>query len=580
MELPSGGTDSHENTLEQIRRLDWRFLLPDPNLRRVAYIGAVGTPLYDALKRFSTHLVRLDSEGQAESDFDLLVVDGRATADWSQAVRCLRPGGFLFVEWRRSRLLQSPGKLVALLTAYGCQNLTLHWHRPAFASSLDIVPLQQPDALRYIFSRNSSSFKAVAQKLVGLLLLRSAFLDRILPCISIVAQKPRVGTASKTAPEKQESAVASKQGGSRLHLPQKVAPNIVLRFLLEHEHNLELARFGDPRYFSTAILTPRFKASAHLVFFVLSKERQQPVLIAKLPRLSGDNKRLDREAKNLQRVQTLRKGGFDSVPRLIAYEDFCGYRLLLETAVSGQTMRPSYVRRQPELCLQKGLSWLLELQQASRARSRQKMLPVDKTLEDLMHELSVLQAACDDDGALLARTLKLARKLESYPVPPVLEHGDFSSPNILISEQQEIGVVDWELAERNGLPAVDLYFFLSYIAFSLRKAHNSQQQLHAFKEAFFGPRAWAKQYVDKYFEALALPRAAAAPLFVIGWSRYVASLLTRLHPAEQTAATGAPGATVRISSSALDWLHDNRYYQMWRYAIEHYHELNLVDERP
>jgi len=42
--------------LQASRRLDWRFLLPDPTLRRVAYVGAAHAGLLASLQRFAGEL--------------------------------------------------------------------------------------------------------------------------------------------------------------------------------------------------------------------------------------------------------------------------------------------------------------------------------------------------------------------------------------------------------------------------------------------------------------------------------------------------------------------------------------------
>ena len=43
-------------------------------------------------------------------------------------------------------------------------------------------------------------------------------------------------------------------------------------------------------------------------------------------------------------------------------------------------------------------------------------------------------------------------------------------PNLLTMHDGRVGVVDWELAQANSLPAVDVFFFLTYVAFSQRRA--------------------------------------------------------------------------------------------------------------
>ena len=55
------------------------------------------------------------------------------------------------------------------------------------------------------------------------------------------------------------------------------------------------------------------------------------------------------------------------------------------------------------------------------------------------------------DG-LVERTLDALRPLRDAGLPLVLEHGDTSHPNLLLRRFGDLAVVDWELANPDGLP--------------------------------------------------------------------------------------------------------------------------------
>src|SRR5215216_5694129 len=66
--------------LQASRRLDWRFLLPDPSLRQVAYSGPGRGALLDSLRLFSESLTLLDpavADG-AQAQYDLMVASAPA----------------------------------------------------------------------------------------------------------------------------------------------------------------------------------------------------------------------------------------------------------------------------------------------------------------------------------------------------------------------------------------------------------------------------------------------------------------------------------------------------------------------
>lgn len=345
--------------------------------------------------------------------------------------------------------------------------------------------------------------------------------------------------------------------------------NLVSTFLAKNWQRLDLKRFGDSSHLSCVMMTPRFRASSHVIGFVLADDRIEPILVVKLPRLPGDNERLDREVANLHVANRARAEEDKSIPRVVAYEDYHEHRLLIETAVPGRPMSPAIVRRQPELCIDSTLTWLYDLQQATVSSTpRDDRDWFERLVEQPLQQFKTLLAQSAEDARLVDQTLALVRPLHDHDMPLVMEHGDFSSPNILQDENGRVGVVDWELAEPKGLPAADLFFFLTYIAFARENARKNADYLKAFQQAFFGPKAWACSYVTRYRERLNLAPEMLAPLFVVTWGRYVAGLVTRLIDTGES--------DKRVEEETIKWMRSNRYYVLWRYAIEHVKELQAT----
>lgn len=344
--------------------------------------------------------------------------------------------------------------------------------------------------------------------------------------------------------------------------------NTVLRYLTQNWQRLALDHLGDPGRLSCVLATPRFRASSHVIFFVLGQEGSAPVLVAKVPRLPGDHARLDREANNLRLAFAAAEHGFDSIPRVIAYEEYHGHKLLIETALHGAPMKPALVQRRSKPCVEAGLAWLLDFHSAT-ARANQEVRDWFETLiEQPIRRLQNLLPPMAEELGLLEETLALAESLRAQALPLVLSHEDLSHPNILFSNEGLAQVVDWELAEPNGLPNLDLFFFLTYIAFARRGANKNAEYLAAFQEAFFGEQAWAKEYVARYRERLRVPANALPALFILCWTRYLIGLITRLHDQHEPRAT--------LDHDTLKWLRSNRYYALWRYALAHQREFSCV----
>lgn len=346
--------------------------------------------------------------------------------------------------------------------------------------------------------------------------------------------------------------------------------NLVLEYLAENRQRLELDRYHVPTRLSCVLVTPRFRASRHVVFLVLPEGQSEPVLVAKVSRLAGLNTGVEREAANLQAAQASRPLGFDSIPRLVAYESYRGQLLLVETALTGALMDPGRVRADlPGRC-QAALEWLEEFHLATQFPSEQDPGWFGRLVEGPMADFEAVFPLSTEDRWLLEQTAQLARPLRDLPMPLVFEHGDFSHPNLFLTPGGQLRVVDWEIARPRGLPALDLFFFLTYAAFASLKAAVQVDYLAAFDAAFFGPGAWAAHYIQSYARQLHLPLPALPALFVLCWMRYSTSLIDRLQGSEQDGS-----AQAIVDAETASWLRSNRFYALWRHTLTHLDELAL-----
>ena len=337
--------------------------------------------------------------------------------------------------------------------------------------------------------------------------------------------------------------------------------NTVLTYLKAHWQALPLDRYGSPEKLTCVLVTPRFKTSSHILFFVLAEGRRDPLLVAKVPRLAGDNGQLDREVGNLRRVQALQPGGFDSIPRVLAYEDYGGHRLLIETAVEGQPLRPDYVRQHPAEGIGPVTEWLIDFHRASARPASEISDWFERLVALPLAQLAGVFPENAPEQPWIEAMREAVAPLREARFPLVFEHGDFSSPNILLGPERAVGVVDWELAEAAGLPGSDIFFFLNFAAFSRSRARSNDQYLAAFREAFFGSSAWARPYVQDYCRGVGLEPRLLRALFLLCWGRYVANLVVRLQ--------NSLNSNVNLAAESITWLRENRYYLLWKHSLEH-----------
>ncbi len=200
--LEEGGhLAGRDHKLLTSRRIDWRFLLPNTDLRRVAYLGPDGGALLVALKQFSSSLTILSSSDHTNyasencSTFELVVLHSPSLEDLDKAKTFVMPGGYLYWEidrrqtWKEHRRFRHFRDYVARLDRLGFHNIHVSWHRPNFESCLEIIPLNVPLALGYVFTRRPGNLVDYIKLAAGRYLMATRLLDRLVPCLSVVACK-------------------------------------------------------------------------------------------------------------------------------------------------------------------------------------------------------------------------------------------------------------------------------------------------------------------------------------------------------------------------------------------------------
>ncbi len=345
--------------------------------------------------------------------------------------------------------------------------------------------------------------------------------------------------------------------------------NSIVTFLESNRQRFDLERYGAASHLSCVMLTPRFRASSHVVFLVLAGGKPDPVLVAKVPRLTSAVASIEREVANLREIEVAQPGWFDSVPRVIAYEECYGRPVLVETALAGRMMDPATVRRDLAGCCAAVSEWLCKTERPRLGASTGNENWYERLVDQPLRQFSDVFPLSTDETQLLERTWAMMEPLRGTSLPMVVEHGDLSHPNIILRDDGELGVVDWELADVNGVPACDLFFFLTYAAFALGKARAGRDYVSSFHTAFFGRAAWARRYVTAYAEALQLSQHLLTPLFVLCWVRYTVGLLRRLG--------GNDFMEQAVDGTTAAWLRSNRYYALWRHAVDHLDELDWSD---
>jgi hypothetical protein len=185
-------TGDEVERLRASRRIDWRFLLPEPRLRMVAYAGGPDATMRHPLELFADGIVPIAGDGRAFGDAppcDLIVLEGIAPEAWDRVLRGAR-GDWIYVELPRVALRERRRQLrraVDGLARAGFSDVVPHWHWPTFGRCEEIVPLHSPGAVRLMLMRRRA-YGDATKAFVARWLARANRLADVAPDVSLIAR--------------------------------------------------------------------------------------------------------------------------------------------------------------------------------------------------------------------------------------------------------------------------------------------------------------------------------------------------------------------------------------------------------
>lgn len=211
-------TQPPEDLLQASRRVDWRFLLPSPDLGRVAYLAPTDPSLTASLQRFATtftvleraqtssRLQRQAGDGAA-AWYDLVVASNPAYQDLRFVTSLLDKGASLYIEVNGIGERILAGKFTALqrvaqrpllgfpnhyrraLKELGLSTIDIYWFWPNFQAATKIIPYPDRNALMQSFAlqHKPDGMKKQVGRGLTRLFLTSRWLDYVIPAFGIVA---------------------------------------------------------------------------------------------------------------------------------------------------------------------------------------------------------------------------------------------------------------------------------------------------------------------------------------------------------------------------------------------------------
>jgi Phosphotransferase enzyme family len=225
---------------------------------------------------------------------------------------------------------------------------------------------------------------------------------------------------------------------------------------------LEIARAETPRHI--VIKSPR-PESCHAVLHCFYGTEAYPAAIAKVSRRCAGSVSLKEEFKTLRSfADTVRQSGAD-VPDAVGYIQIEENDVSLQTVLKGvpATRFLDYKPRRLFGVLESVTKWLEAWNRATTVSRVFDEEIIDRVILDPAKRLARL---LDKGEVYVDWLIQLCSRLNGYPVPLVAAHNDLTMSNIIILDDNRLGVIDWETAGEGQLPMTDFYYMVADAAAS------------------------------------------------------------------------------------------------------------------
>ncbi len=461
------------------RTLDWRFLVGGDRYERIATFG----PAVDGLASITDEVVdgRTAPRGTADVGFATLG-DGATLA---RLYDVLRPDGTAVV--RLDRLGGVDRNIVH--AGFARARVVAPW--PSAERALAWIPLDDPVARARLLGRARPGPRArLGAWRRGLWALRR---ERGLGGPVFV-----IANRSTDAPTPVDRAAWADAHGDQL-----------------------------PGPLTWALLTGGRESVSKAVAIGTRRGSREPGIVVKWPRTVTGGLGLANEVESLRHLATARPGLVERIPVIIKERTTANGPAVVETLVPGVPLARVLSRERHASLAIDAADWLAELALDHAFEERDAWWPVTAAPIVERFERLVSPAVTSDRLAASRERLEVLGRL-----PTVFEHRDFAPWNLLVDKDGTLRAVDWESSVQCGLPLLDLWYFLTYLALAVERV--PERRLADVYPQLVDPSSRTGRVtalaVDRYLQRVGLDPAAVSALRGLTWMVHTPSELERRPP--------------------------------------------------
>lgn len=476
---------------ELLRGADWRFLLPLPERPRLHLASGADQPGADLI-----------GEIRDEGPVELALVESGSAGELRRAGEALVPGGYVLCR-RRYPLPGGAAILRRRLRRAGFDRVHLYWPGPA------------PKRLPQFWLD----------------------LDSAPAAVRLLAMRPPQGRLQAAV---RHAWSVARRGGA-------LAPLYALGRLGEPERADDLTA-ELPQDPSWLLLTGGQRSVNKVVGLPFSPDGAEPDAVVKFSRVAEADTALEREAAALE-VVAAERPSLAGVPRVRSLGRRGGRAVLVESRIDGPPLIESLTSETlPELA--RGVTaWLLDLAGRPQPVAEQEWRPrlVEERLNLFESQFGEALGA-EELGALRQRLGRIG------DLHLVVEHRDCSPWNVVLTGSGP-ALLDWESADPQGLPALDLVYFLAHAAFQVDGAlvegtldpHCAETSYRRLLDPATPTGETFAGCMREYCDPLGIDAGAQAALRLLCWVLHSSSEHRHL----EMAAAAPPSLTARRESAFL-----------------------------